>query len=116
MAGNDAIFLYSSVIKGHHVYKAIWSPIIGECNDVHSEPSNHYDPFTVCIEKDGQTVGHVSKSIRMTFYNFLAAGGIITCKVTGHRRYEDGLVVPCTYKFTGKESHVLLARNKLSKK
>ena len=64
MAGsscNDAIFLYSNVIKGHHVYKTIWKPIIGECNDVHIEPSNRYDPFAVCIKKDGQVIGQYQK-------------------------------------------------------
>ena len=39
-------------IKGHHVYKNIWTPEIGEQPKVRIEPGNCVDKFAVCVEKD----------------------------------------------------------------
>ena len=44
MAGEDeAVFCYQSVVRGHHVYKAIWTPKLGEILKVFPEPSNDHD-------------------------------------------------------------------------
>ena len=39
-------------IKGHHVYKDIWTPEIGEQLKVRIEPDNCVDKCAVCVEKD----------------------------------------------------------------
>ena len=39
-----------SVIKGHHVYKAIWMPTIGEKLSVQSEDNNKH---AIAVVKDG---------------------------------------------------------------
>ena len=102
----EAIFLYVSVIRGHHAYKAVWTPIVGEAVEVSCEPSNPYDGHAVCVTRDGSTVGHVPRRIRRVFFTFLSEAGIITCEVTGRRKYGKGLEVPCFYKLTGKETIV----------
>ena len=36
-AAEEAIFLYESVVRGHHVYKSVWSPFVGEVLDLSCE-------------------------------------------------------------------------------
>ena len=36
-----------STVRGHHVYKAIWTPVVGQVLHVQSEDSNKYDRFAV---------------------------------------------------------------------
>ena len=45
----DATF----VIHGYHVYKDIWTAVIGEWRNCEREFGNHHDPFAVTIMKDG---------------------------------------------------------------
>ena len=37
-------------IKGHHVYKDIWTPKQGEQLDVLMEPDNQMEKFAVCVK------------------------------------------------------------------
>lgn len=57
---NEAIFLHASVIRGHHVYKAVWTPLLGECLQVDKEPGNLMDRHAVAVLKgeDKSVVGH----------------------------------------------------------
>ena len=38
-----AILYVESVIRGHHIYKSIWNPVIGEDLEVRREPENVHD-------------------------------------------------------------------------
>ena len=38
-------------INGHHVYKEVWIPEVGEKLSVLMEPDNRVDKFAVCVEK-----------------------------------------------------------------
>lgn len=68
------------------------------------EEGNEEDRFAVAILKDdGVVVGHVP---RRTFYFFLRHGGSIECKITGHRKFGNGLEVPCTYTLSGKPKYI----------
>ena len=58
-----------SVICGHHVYKLVWSPVIGK-HLILEEPANPYNEFVVSVIKDSQIVGHILKNYSQ-----------ITCKV-----------------------------------
>ena len=42
-------------MHGHHVYKDVWTPTIGE----KFEPNNIKGYDTVCVQKDGLMVGHL---------------------------------------------------------
>ena len=81
-----------SVVRGHHVYKSIWTPFLGEV--LRAEMKKTY---AVAILKDGGVVvGHVPHSFSKTFY-FLRHRGSIQSKIMGHRKFGIGLEVPCTY-------------------
>ena len=111
-----AICIYDSVIRGHHVYKVIWTPYIGEMLLVRKEPANSHDGRAVAIVTSERTVvGHVPREIANIFWCFLGRGGNITCEVTGHRRRGNGLEVPCQYRLQGNEKMVRKLKNLLKK-
>ena len=56
-------FRIESTVHGHHVYKAAWSPYIGEELPVQREVNNIHDDFAVAVLKNGNTVGHVPREI-----------------------------------------------------
>ena len=44
----EAAYLHKSVIQGHHIYKAVWNPVLGEVHCLVLEEGNkHTAPFTV---------------------------------------------------------------------
>ena len=95
---------FSSVIGGHHVYKAAWSPIIGEsltCRKDDRKEAKEHDEYTVgtYLEADNKLVGHMPMELSFLIFTFLKArhenkGQV---KVTGSRRLENGLVVPASF-------------------
>ena len=48
-----------SVVRGHHVYKFVWTPAIGEELYLQPEESNERDEYAVTVRKDGETIGHM---------------------------------------------------------
>ena len=48
-------------VKGHHVYKEIWTPKHDEELEVSTEPENLKDKFAVCVKKNHKIVGHLKK-------------------------------------------------------
>ena len=104
-------FRIESTVRGHHVYKAAWSPYIGEELPVQREVNNIHDDFAVAVLKNGNTVGHVPREIsRVCWYFLHKSGSEMTCIVNGDRRRSEvdgkGLVVPCVYIFRGKQKHL----------
>ena len=116
MAGSVAVYLLQSTIRGHHVYKTTWTPVVGETLQVCREPSNSYDVYAVSVEKEEHTVGHVPREVSRVFSIFLLQGGNISCEVTGHRKFGKGLEVPCCYKLTGGEKIIRKAKKTLTRK
>ena len=51
------------VIRGHHIYKSIWTPVVGGILMLKTEDGNSYDAHAVAVIKDGCVVGHVPRSI-----------------------------------------------------
>ena len=101
-------FRIESTVRGHHVYKASWSPYIGEELPVQCEV---HDDFAVAVLKNSNTVGHVPREIsRVCWYFLHKSGSEMTCIVNGDRRRSEvdgkGLVVPCVYIFKGKQKHL----------
>ena len=45
MATTSAQFSVHSVVRGHHVYKKIWTSYLGEILDLRPEVGNKYDRF-----------------------------------------------------------------------
>ena len=54
----NAIFVLSSVIRGHHIYKTVWSPSTGE---ILEEPDNPHDHHAMCLRKTEVIIGHVPR-------------------------------------------------------
>ena len=42
-------YCINSVVHGHHIYKDIWTPVIGEELTCRREVGNIYDLYTVAI-------------------------------------------------------------------
>ena len=43
----------ASVIRGHHVYKSVWTPEVGEELSVVTEDGIEHDKYAVAVIKDG---------------------------------------------------------------
>ena len=80
----------ASVVKGHHVYKAVWTPFLGEELSVQPEDHNDHDEHAIAVTRDGRTVGHVPRIISRESWFFLRRGGHIICRITGQRKRGDG--------------------------
>ena len=100
--------VYPCVVRGFHVYRVYWDPVIGEKLTTQPDPDGRTfgDKHSVAVMKDGMTVGHLPKDIACLAKYFIVHGGKITCRVTGKKKrskmLRGGLEVPCTYEFTMK--------------
>ena len=112
--GSEAIFLYESVIHGHHVYKRILAPTAAEILSVNFDPAIKHNRFAIAVLKAGTFVGHVPQEVSRIFYFFLMNGGKVMSEVTGRRKYGKGLEIPCIYKFTGTEKNIIKVKKILS--
>ena len=66
-----------------HIYKEVWTPLIGERLGCAHERSNREDPFTVTMKRGTEMVGHIPRTISCACTLFLRQRGSISCKVTG---------------------------------
>ena len=96
-------FQFESYVTGHHIYKDIWTPVIGEKLVAELEPDNLFDKHVVKVIKDDKTVGHIPKEHSRNCSAALSAGGKNKYEVTGRRenRRNNGLEVACKYIVTG---------------
>ena len=114
-------FSIESMVRGHHIYKDMWCPHIGEELTCQQERHNYHDPFAVSVLKSSVIVGHVPRHISAICYVFLGKHySSISCKITGSRRYshdlpQGGMEVPCTLTFQGQKGFVEKARKMLTK-
>ena len=60
-----------SFIRGFHEYRQLWQPVVGESLILKKEPMNEKDRFVVCVQKEGQIVGHMPRNLAPLFYHFL---------------------------------------------
>ena len=89
----------NSFVTGHHVYKAIWTPVIGEQLICLRERGNQYDAKAVGVYKNDVLVGRVPRELSTQFHDAIAQGQDVTCQITGKRENQRrrGLEVPCVY-------------------
>ena len=83
---------FKSSIRGHHIYKNVWTPSIGESLSQALESGNSHDRFAVSLVKDERVVGHVPREVSRIFFYFMQCHGTISVEVTGHRRYGMHLI------------------------
>ena len=92
--------------RGYHAYKDIWAAVYSEELPCEREAGNRVDAFAVAVMKDGTVVGHIPKKISSVCSLYICQGGSIICRVTGSRRYSEGLLqgeleIPCVLIFEG---------------
>ena len=103
---------YETVIRGHRVYKCVWTPVIDEkleCNkDTRAEAKEHdknaIGVYRITKQLDVANqkkilVGHVPIELSRLMKNFLEANtkNKLVAQVTGKRKREIGLVVPAKF-------------------
>ena len=52
------MFILESIVCGHHIYKTVWTPRLGETLIVQREPGNIHDKYAVSVVKSEDIVGH----------------------------------------------------------
>ena len=106
-----ATFKKDCCVRGCHVYGRVWDAVIDEHLTCRRETTNESDRYAVAVLKDGNVKGHLPRKVSRICSLFLRRGGIISCEVTGTRRYsadllQGGLEIPCKLLFTLKAREV----------
>ncbi len=71
LTDQDDVYLHKSFVRGHRIYKRVWSPIIGEVLELLREEGNEHDRFAVCLLKPrAETVGHVPRELSRKIWHF----------------------------------------------
>uniref|UniRef100_A0A1X7SH94 HIRAN domain-containing protein n=1 Tax=Amphimedon queenslandica TaxID=400682 RepID=A0A1X7SH94_AMPQE len=104
-------FTLTSVIRGHHVYKRIWTPYMNEKLTATPAEDNPFDKYAVAVMKNEDIVGHIPRKLAKVSWHFIKRGGEIKITVTGKRQKGLGLEVPCEYVFVGSKHMIGKLRN-----
>ena len=80
-----------SCIRGYHVHKNRWAVAVGELLTCSREPTNASVRYAVAVIKEGTIIGHLPLKIFKVCSVFLTSDGVISCKMTGSRRFSDDL-------------------------
>ena len=116
MDSSSTTYSMGSVVRGHHVYKEIWTSFIGEELSCQREDGNIHDMYAVAVIKElhwrETVVGHLPRQISTVCHLFLRKGDVIVCHVTNCRQYsadlpQGGLEVPCKLIFSTKDKKLL---------
>ena len=107
MANNKNI-IFSTAVRGFHVYNASWKPKEDELLECSHEKDNPYNPFSIKVFKPdspAKIVGHLSMEISRITKFIINNGAQVAVKISGkdYRRsplVQGGLEVPCEIKIT----------------
>ena len=55
------------VIRGHHIYKQIWRPLVEEILTLEREEGNNHEKFVVSLLKNATVFWHVPQSFHWCF-------------------------------------------------
>ena len=109
----------SSYVRGHHVYKDIWTPSEGEVLQLQRDSSNPKDRFAVAVCRIGEVVGRVPFNLAPTFSRLLQREcNTGSATITGPRVNRGGgfgLEVPCVYTLHGPKVYLDRAKDILPK-
>ena len=78
-------------IRGFHVYKNVWDAVIGEELQCEREGQNTNDRYAVAVKRNNVIVGQLPRKFSRLCALFLKRGGLLSCTVTGSRRYSADL-------------------------
>ena len=103
------VYCFDSLIRGFHVYKGIWTPVLDELLNTQIEEDNEHDKHAVAVIKNETIVGHVPWENAKVCKHFIKRGGIISLQVTGLQQNNGcGLEIPAKYTFTSVKKDTLL--------
>ena len=54
-----SVYEFDSVVRGHHIYKTVWTAMIDETLQVALEDTNEHDEYAIAITRGGCIVGHI---------------------------------------------------------
>ena len=86
----EETFSIVGVVRGHHVYKSVRTPLLGERLSVRPKTGNNHDKYAVSVVKHGGIVGNLPRELLRTVWHFILHGGHVTCEVTGKRKLGNG--------------------------
>ena len=93
---------FSCAVRGHHIYKALWTPTKDEklyCRKDERMEAEAYDSHAIGVYKtDGVLVGHIPIEISSVIDYFLrdSPDNRLDAIVIGKRKREVGLVIPAS--------------------
>ena len=103
---NPEPMVLPSFIRGYHVYRKCWTPVLGETLSCIPEEDNKYDKTAVAVMYNNRVSGHVPQTLSGIFTKFLLKG-TICAKVTGPTIDSGyGLEVPVNYMFYGDKDSI----------
>ena len=103
-----ADFALNSVIRGHHVYKTVWSPFVGKILHLQTDARNVHDTHAVTIVV---MVGHAPREL--FFYTFGSMVEVHLLKLLATESTAMDWRVPRHYTLTGKCKHIKQAKKLL---
>ena len=89
-------------IRGFHIYRRNWNPVLGETLHCIHDKGNPFDVFAIktCSPQNGQTLGHLPREISRATKFLIDRGAEVNVQVSGnhYRRsplVQGGLEIPC---------------------
>ena len=69
---NETVYIRENVIHGHHIYmyKAVWTPVLGEVYRLEIGEDNEHDCFAVCVKRSDEIIGHVPRKLSSKVWHF----------------------------------------------
>ena len=102
MANNSRIFEFTAAVRGFHVFRKIWKPVLNELLDCFHEQGNDFDYFSIktCEKDNKKTVGHLPREISSPTKFLIDRGARVTAEITSsHYRksplLQGGLEIRC---------------------
>ena len=98
---------FQTNIGGHHVYKDVWTPTVGErlnCRKDYREEAKEYDENAIGVykktEEEDLLVGHIPIKLSKLMNQYLGADSSnrLVATISGKRKRELCLVVPAKFK------------------
>ena len=82
-------FQIESCVRGHHVFKATWTPLLGQFLEVQPESGNSHDAYAIATLLDDTIVGHLPREFSRVAFYFIQHGGRITYEITERRKFSS---------------------------
>ena len=77
-------FELDSCIRGHHIYKDVWTPVVDKVLNCRREEGNISNPYAVAAIKSGNIIGHMPRRIPAACNLFIQKGVLLYAKLLAH--------------------------------